>query len=83
LPPAHAYDLHFLVKDEATGQPAPGLPYKLTLEDGTTVTGRTDANGLTDKISSATPQLATIKAPYHGDSPSPTDSNREHFTCYC
>jgi len=83
LPPAHAYDLHFLVKDEATGQPAPGLPYKLTLEDGTTVTGRTDVNGLTDKISSSTPQLTTIEAPYHGDSPSPTDSGREHFTCYC
>jgi uncharacterized Zn-binding protein involved in type VI secretion len=83
LSPAHAYDLHFLVKDEATGQPAPGLPYKLTLEDGTTVTGRTDANGLTDKISSPTPQLATIEAPYHGDSPSPTDSGREHFACYC
>jgi len=53
------------------------------LEDGTTVTGRTDANGLTDKISSPTPQLATIEAPYHGDSPSPTDSGREHFACYC
>jgi uncharacterized Zn-binding protein involved in type VI secretion len=83
MPEVHAYDIHFLVNDEVTGRPAPNIPYKLTLADGTTVTGRTDENGLTEKISSNTEQTASIEAPYYGDSASSTDSHREHFTCYC
>lgn len=78
-----AYDLHFLVKDEKTGKPLSGIPYKLTLETGEQVTGITDANGLTETIDSDELVIAKLEAPYYGDSTSSTHTHDEHSACGC
>lgn len=78
-----SHDMRFLVKDQDTGQPLPNLPYKLTLVGGTSVTGKTDAQGLTDKISSNTAQIAQLEVPYYGDGSSTIDSNCGYDACGC
>ncbi len=86
LPPDDAdvtHDMHFLVKDDETGQPLSNVPYKLTLVGGRSVTGRTDAQGLTEKISSTSSQIAKIEVPYYGDSTSATYSNNGYDACGC
>jgi uncharacterized Zn-binding protein involved in type VI secretion len=59
------FDLHFQLLGEQTGKPMKNVGYKLTLEDGTTVTGQTDEHGMTEKIAAAYPAIATLTAPYH------------------
>jgi uncharacterized Zn-binding protein involved in type VI secretion len=86
IPPDDAdvtHDMHFLVKDEETGEPLSNVPYKLTLAGGRSVTGRTDAQGLTEKISSTTSQIAKIEVPYYGDSSSDSHSNFGYDACGC
>lgn len=78
-----AYDLHFLVKDDKTGRPLPGIAYRITLESGEQATGITDENGLTKTIGSDSPVIAKLEAPYYGDSTSGTHTHDEYGTCSC
>lgn len=84
LPDSHEYDIHFAVRDQETGQCLSGVPYKITLEDGRSLTGVTDERGLTDKIGSDKQQKATLEVHYHGDD---TDSGahtpNRYDTCCC
>ncbi len=75
--------MRFLVKDEDTGQPLANVPYKLTLVGGTSFTGKTDAQGLTDKIASNKAQRAQIEVPYYGDGSSTIDPNFGYDACGC
>jgi hypothetical protein len=84
LPENHAFDLHFVVRDEKTGEVLPKVPYRITLKDGTSISGVTDANGLTDKISSNTKQPATLEVHHHGDDGhGGSDANSRYDACCC
>lgn len=61
----HAYDLQFLVQGDKTGKPMANTPYKITLDNGREFTGKTDKNGLTQKVSADYPAQATLIAPHH------------------
>lgn len=56
-----SYDQHFVVTDEATGKPLVDYPYIVTLASGARIEGRTDGNGLTEKVSSAEAETATLE----------------------
>lgn len=56
-----AYDQHFLVTNEATGEPLVDYPYVVTLASGVRIEGRTDLDGLTEKISSSEADTATLE----------------------
>ena len=58
------HDLHFLVQDEVTGKPLVNIPYKITLKNGKSIEGKTDASGLTEKIGDNSSTIATLEAPY-------------------
>jgi len=62
------YDQHFLLRDERTGEPLMGLPYKITTEDGQEVEGHTDASGHTQKIVGEGAQQASITV-FEGHAP--------------
>jgi uncharacterized Zn-binding protein involved in type VI secretion len=84
LPENHDYDMYFVVRDEVTGQPLPNVSYKITLEDGHSITGVTDEHGLTDKISSNTKQKATLEVHHYGDdSDSGADAQSRYDACCC
>lgn len=84
LPENHDYDIHFLVRDELTGQPLPRVSYKITLEDGRSITGITDEKGLTEKISSNTKQKATLEVHHHGDDGDcGADAQGRYDACCC
>lgn len=84
LPENHDYDIHFVVRDEDTGQPLPKVSYKITLEDGRSITGVTDARGLTDTISSNTKQKATLEVHHYGnDSDGGADAQSRYDACCC
>lgn len=57
----NSYDQHFLVTNEATGEPLVDYPYVITLASGARIEGRTDRDGLTDKVSSAEAETATLE----------------------
>lgn len=77
------FDLHFLLKDDKTGKPVSGIPYKITLDSGEEFIGNTDANGLTQTVGSNTQRVANIEAPYYGDISSSSHSHDEHGPCGC
>jgi uncharacterized Zn-binding protein involved in type VI secretion len=81
LPNTEAFDIHFFVKDERTGKPRSHLPYRLTLPNGDEVSGMTDANGLTQKISANSALTARLQAPYYGDSTSTLDTEDGYSAC--
>ena len=84
LPENHLFDMHFVVRDEKTGKVLPNVSYKITLDDGTTITGMTDENGLTDKISSNKKQKATLEVHHYGDdSDGGADANNRYDACCC
>lgn len=84
LPENHDYDIHFVVRDEATGQALSRVSYKITLEDGRSITGVTDTLGLTEKISSNIKQKATLEVHHHGDnSDGGADSQNRYDACCC
>nr|WP_254696218.1 PAAR domain-containing protein [Lysobacter enzymogenes] len=56
----HDYDQHFLLVDEAGGEPLKDWPYLIELPSGKKIEGRTDAEGKTRKISSQEAELATL-----------------------
>lgn len=61
------FDLHFKIVSDKTGEPMANVGYQISLEDGTRVSGRTDENGLTEKIAASYAAVATIIAPYYDD----------------
>ncbi|MDO8990617.1 MAG: type VI secretion system tip protein TssI/VgrG [Sideroxyarcus sp.] len=69
------HDIHFLVQDEITGKPLANIPYKITLGNGKSVEGKTDESGLTEKISDNSATIATLEAPYYGNSTSSTNTS--------
>lgn len=78
-----SYDIHFLVQDEDK-RPLKNIPYKITLENGKSIQGKTDVNGLTEKISNDSPMIATLEAPYYGNSTHNSDTKfHQHDTCQC
>lgn len=79
----HDYDMHWLIMDKDTGEPAANLPYKITLQNGRSIEGMTDSQGLTNKIGDAYASAATIEVPYYGDSNSNPDSCEQYDTCDC
>lgn len=56
---ASDFDQHFLVTDEQ-GNPLADWPYKIKLDGGEVVSGRTDVDGKTQKIASGNPENATF-----------------------
>ncbi|WP_080964035.1 PAAR domain-containing protein [Chromobacterium subtsugae] len=80
---AAMFDMHFLIQGDQTGKPLANIPYKLSLEDGTEIIGRTDENGFTQKISAAHPAIATITAPYHEHEHHTEDSDADYGCCAC
>jgi uncharacterized Zn-binding protein involved in type VI secretion len=84
LPESQDYDIHFVVRDEDTGQPLPKVSYKITLEDGRSITGVTDEQGLTDTIGSNTKQKATLEVHHYGnDSDGGADAQSRYDACCC
>ncbi|TAK93509.1 MAG: hypothetical protein EPO09_12410 [Aquabacterium sp.] len=84
LPENHDYDMHFVVRDEVTGRPLPKVSYKITLEDGKSISGVTDEHGLTEKISSNTKQKATLEVHHYGDdSDGGADAQSRYDACCC
>lgn len=84
LPENHEFDIHFVVRDEVTGHPLPKVAYKITLEDGHSITGVTDEHGLTEKISSNTQQKATLEVHHHGDdSDGGANAQGRYDACCC
>ena len=73
--------MHFLVRDQATGAPVAGVPYRLTLESGKALEGVTSATGLTQTISADSALTATLEVPYYGDSSDNVDAGIGHDTC--
>lgn len=77
------YDLRFLVKDEKSGNPMPGVRYRVTLDSGVVFEDVTDAGGMTSAIHSANPENATIKVPYYGDASANLDADLGSDACGC
>ncbi len=80
---AAPFDLSFLIRDDRTGQPMPNMPYRIELDDGRSVEGRTDAVGRTEVIHSDHPEHATLTAPYHGNVSTATDPSLGSDSCDC
>lgn len=76
---AAKFDLFFLVKNENSGVPSVGTPYKITLEDGREFTGVTDKAGYTEKVFSDFAQKATLEVPYYDH----CDTHSEHGSDAC
>lgn len=77
------FDIHFLLKDDKTGAPLVGMPYKITLDTGDEFFGQTDASGLTQKVGADAQRIAYLEAPHYGDSSSSSDTHHEHDSCGC
>lgn len=75
------FDLHFFLKDEKTGEPLIGMPYRITLDNGEEFFGRANQSGLTQTVSSDTQRIAYLEAPYYGDIRSSSDTHHEHDPC--
>jgi hypothetical protein len=84
IPCSHAfqYDLVFAVRD-AGGRPAADVPYRVTLDTGRSVEGRTDRAGRTSIVHSNQPEHATIIVPFYGNIQTTTDANVEPDACDC
>jgi len=56
-----AYDRNFLLTNNQTGKPLPDTKYRLTLDDGSSIEGITDENGMTQRVAAATKQGVKIE----------------------
>jgi type VI secretion system secreted protein VgrG len=65
--------------DAASGKPVADLPYKLLLQDGTIITGRTDIDGKTAQVATADP--ATIKVFWNVDVEEEYDDTKTNEGC--
>jgi uncharacterized Zn-binding protein involved in type VI secretion len=77
------YDLVFVIQDQGTGLPLAGIPYKITLESGKTITGISDQQGRTQLVSSDVPETATLEAPYYDQDSTQTDGCFGYDACDC
>ncbi|MBZ8142479.1 hypothetical protein CLD22_21585 [Rubrivivax gelatinosus] len=77
------FDLHFLLKDEETGAPLFGIPYRITLDTGEEFLGQTDAGGLTQIVSSGEQRVACLEAPYYGQINSNSHADNGYDACGC
>lgn len=80
---AHQFDLQFLLHDKTNGEPLAGITYRVQLESGRTVVGRTDENGLTELITSSRPEIASIEAPYDDENTPNIDPPDVSGACCC
>lgn len=55
-----AYDQRFRITNPRTGQPLRDMPYRIVTEDGDEIDGQTDAQGYTQRVSSAQAITATV-----------------------
>ena len=62
------YTEQFRALDERTEDPLVDMPYRIEFEDGSYVTGRTDEDGLTQKVQTLTPK--GVKVTWGADDPS-------------
>jgi uncharacterized Zn-binding protein involved in type VI secretion len=77
-----SFDQTVLLKDKS-GNALKNLPYRITLQDGRTVEGVTDASGSTEKIYSNEADVAKIEAPYYGNTEHSTDAAHGSDACGC
>jgi hypothetical protein len=56
-----AYDMHFLVLDEAGSQPLTDWPYIIELGNGARLEGRTDSEGKTATVTAEQAEDATLR----------------------
>ena len=63
LPDSRAKVFHerFQAVDKTSGAPIEGLPYAITLADGTTLKGRTDDKGRTEQVASAESEVVSLQ----------------------
>lgn len=76
------YDIQFIIRGDLSGKPLERIPYKLTLEDGSEIIGKTNADGLTEKIAASYPAIVTIVAPYYDESQY-DDTDETDANCGC
>jgi len=55
----------FRAVDERTGKPVPDMPYRIALPDGSTLRGRTNADGYTERVTGHDP--ATVRLHWESD----------------
>lgn len=79
-PSSSAYNVVFKAID-TSGNSASNTKYKITLEDGSVYLGVTDADGLTEAITSNRLQSANIEVPYYDISDD--DILQHDFSCNC
>lgn len=77
------YDMVFKVLDDKSGQPLAAVPYRITLDNGRTFTGTTDAAGLTEKVAATYAAQARLEAPYYGEQAPAGASCSAHECCAC
>lgn len=65
----------FKALDERTGDPLVDMPYRVEFEDGSYVTGRTDDEGMTQKVRTLSPK--NVKVTWGEDAPTGGDSGYE------
>jgi uncharacterized Zn-binding protein involved in type VI secretion len=59
--PEKAFDQGFVVRYHVTGEPLANVRYRIVREDGSAVEGRTDAQGLTQRVSAPRPELLKLE----------------------
>ena len=78
---AQKYDLHFLVQDDKTGQPVSGAPYQIALASGKMISGKTNAQGLTELIAADTPEIAKLVVPFYESAQADTKMSHAPDCC--
>lgn len=61
------YDEQFTFRDESTGKPLAGVPYKATSSSGKIFMGTTDAGGRTQRMKTATGETLTLAVQHGGN----------------
>lgn len=66
-----AHTASFRAVDEHTGKPMPDMPYRIELPDGSSLRGRTGADGYTERVKGHDPATVTLhwESGTAGDSP--------------
>lgn len=72
---APRFQEHFVLRNNETGEPLPGVPYTIKTGDGKTFEGETDAQGRTDVVWTDSPLPVEVVA----HPKSPEDADPYHF----
>jgi hypothetical protein len=59
--PEQAFDQGFVVRYHGSREPIPDVRYRIIREDGSTVEGKTDAQGRTVRVASAYPEILRLE----------------------